>query len=108
MSQDYGYNEFPKNGNGIMRARTTSSIRSWEFEKAQHSLAVLDREISNVSYPGLYLLFDGKKIYVGEAKNVIKRLETHTHNPDKKISEWNKVVVINTTLLVEETLVGFS
>ncbi len=90
-----GYHEDPKNGNGIIRARTTSQIRSWEVPHTQRALEKLNEEMGKVEFPGNYILFDGMKVYVGEAKNIYSRLRTHTANPDDKIRNWNKALVIS-------------
>lgn len=47
--------------------------------------------------PGLYILFDaaGKKIYIGEAKDIHNRLRIHLTSPEDKIKEWNRAVVVN-------------
>ena len=90
-----GYHEDPKNGDGIIRARTTRQIRSWEIPRTLRALEKLNEEMGNIEFPGNYILFDNMKIYVGEAKNIYSRLKTHSTNPDDKIKNWNKALVIS-------------
>lgn len=92
---DIGYQEDPKNGNGIIRARTTQQIRSWEIPRTSRALEKLNEEMGKVEFPGNYILFDGEKVYSGEAKNIYNRLKTHSTNPDEKIKNWNKALIIS-------------
>ncbi|KJR42088.1 Excinuclease ABC, C subunit [Candidatus Magnetoovum chiemensis] len=95
-SNNIGYHEDPKNGNGIIRSRTTKQIRSWEMPRSIKSLEIMSNEFGKIEYPGLYILFDDKStIYVGESKNLYNRLRTHCESPEEKIKKWNKVIVIN-------------
>jgi hypothetical protein len=96
MDDDIGYTEYPKNGFGIKRSRTTKLIRSWAMPRSLEALHALNEEMGNSDYPGVYLLFEGtKKVYVGEAKSIIKRLDTHNRKPEDKIRDWNTVIIIN-------------
>jgi len=97
MSNDeIGYYEEPKNSDGIIRARTTKQIRSWEMPRTVKAVETLNKELGLIEFPGVYLLFEGKnRAYVGEAKNIYNRLKTHISNPDEKIKNWDKVLVIN-------------
>lgn len=93
----FGYHQDPKNGVGIVRARTTGQLRLWELPRTLQALETIKREWGNLEYPGIYILIDseGKKVYVGEAKDLYIRLKTHASNPEDKIKDWNRVVVIN-------------
>ncbi len=42
-----------------------------------------------LNWPMLYILENGKKVYVGESTNVTERMKQHKANPDKK--QFNKV-----------------
>jgi len=97
MSDDeMGYREDPKNSNGIIRARTTAQIRSWEVPRAMRALEKFNEELGKVEFPGIYILFEGKKkAYVGQAKNIYNRLKTHLTNPEDKIKDWERALVIN-------------
>ncbi|MCK4736030.1 MAG: GIY-YIG nuclease family protein [Methanophagales archaeon] len=95
-NNDIGYHEDPKNSDGITRARTTKQIRSWEIPRTMKALEVLNNELGKIEFPGIYILFEGKnKVYVGEAKNIYNRLKTHMANPEDKIKNWSKALVIN-------------
>lgn len=97
MEERFGYHQDLKNGYGIVRARTTGQLRSWDIPRTMRALEVLKREWGNIEFPGLYILFDSKtkKVYVGEAKDVHNRLKTHFNTPDDKIKGWNRVFVLN-------------
>lgn len=94
-NNDVGYHEDPKNGNGIIRARTTGQTRSWEILRSAKALEKLNDEMGNIEFPGNYILFDDMKVYVGEAKNIYNRIKTHSNNPDEKIKGWKKALIIN-------------
>ena len=95
-NNDIGYHEDPKNSDGIIRARTTKQIRSWEILRTMKALEVLNSELGKIEFPGIYILFEGKnKVYVGEAKNIYNRLKKHMANPEDKIKNWSKALVIN-------------
>lgn len=95
-NNDIGYHEDPKNSDGIIRARTTKQIRSWEIPRTMKALEVLNNELGKIEFPGIYTLFEGKnKVYIGEAKNIYNRLKTHMANPEDKIKNWGKALVIN-------------
>jgi len=95
-NSDIGYHEDPRNSDGIIRARTTKQIRSWEILRAMKALEVLNNELGKIEFPGIYTLFEGKnKVYIGEAKNIYNRLKTHMANPEDKIKNWSKALVIN-------------
>jgi predicted GIY-YIG superfamily endonuclease len=95
-NSDIGYQEDPKNSEGIIRARTTKQIRSWEMPRTMKALEVLNNELGRIEFPGIYILFEGKnRVYIGEAKNIYNRLKTHMTNPEDKIKNWNKALVIN-------------
>ena len=90
-----GYHEDPKNGNGIIRARTTKQIRPWEIPRTVKAIEKLNEEMGRIEFPGNYILFDGTKVYIGEAGSVYDRLKTHNSTPDDKIKNWNKALVIS-------------
>ena len=94
-NSEVGYYEDPKNGDGIVRARTTIQIRSWELPRNIKALEKLNEEMGKVEFPSNYVLFDNMRVYVGEAKNIYNRLKTHTNAPEDKIKNWNKALVIN-------------
>lgn len=96
MNDDIGYTEYPKNGFGIQRSRTTKLIRAWTMARSLESLHALNEEMGNLDYPGIYLLFEGgKKVYIGEAKSLVKRLDNHHKTPEEKIKNWDTVIIIN-------------
>lgn len=93
---EMGFYEEPKNSNGIKRAKTTRQIRSWEIDRSQKSFEVFRKETGQSSYPGMYILFEGKnKAYVGQAKDIYDRIKTHMATPDEKIEKWNKMLIIS-------------
>ena len=97
MEDKFGYHQDLKNGNGIIRARTTGHLRSWDIPRTLQALEVLKKEWGNLEYPGIYILFDstGRKVYIGEAKDICNRLKTHSTSPEDKIKDWNRAVIIN-------------
>ena len=95
-NSDIGYQEDPENSEGIIRARTTKQIRSWEIPRTMKALEVLNIELGRIEFPGIYILFEGKnKVYIGEAKSIYIRLKTHMSNPEDKIKNWSKSLIIN-------------
>ncbi len=93
---EIGYYEDPKNGDDIIRARTTRQIRSWEIPRSQKALEVLNDELGRIPFPGLYILFEGRnKVYIGEAKSIYNRLKTHMSHPEDKINKWDRAIIIN-------------
>jgi len=95
-NDDIGYIEDPVNGSGIRRSRTTKSIRAWTIKRSLKSLHALDEEMGELDFPGIYILFEGgKKVYVGEAKSLIKRLDNHHKTPEEKIKNWDTVILLN-------------
>ena len=93
---DIGYNEYPQNGNEIIRARTLKQIRSWEIPRTINALEAFNNELGKIEFPGLYILFERKnKVYIGEAKNIYNRLKFHIKNPEDKIKKWSKAIIIN-------------
>ncbi|MGB7001016.1 MAG: GIY-YIG nuclease family protein [Halobacteriota archaeon] len=60
------------------------------------ALEVLNIELGRIEFPGIYILFEGKnKVYIGEAKSIYIRLKTHMSNPEDKIKNWSKALIIN-------------
>ncbi|MGB3459559.1 MAG: GIY-YIG nuclease family protein [Halobacteriota archaeon] len=95
-NSNIGYQEDPENGEGIIRARTTKQIRSWEIPRTMKALEVLNIELGRIEFTGIYILFEGKnKVYIGEAKSIYIRLKTHMSNPEDKIKNWSKALIIN-------------
>ena len=69
METSYGYHEDPRNGNNIVRARTTlGQLRSWEIPRELKTLNILHKEFGKTDFSGLYILFqkNRKEVYVGE------------------------------------------
>lgn len=97
MEESFGYYEHPKNGNGIIRARTTGQLRSWGLPRKLKALETLHKEFGRTDFPGVYILFHEikKEVYVGEAKSLYNRLKTHIQRPEEKIKDWQYVLVIN-------------
>jgi len=95
--KNIGYYEDPKNGESIIRSRTTEQIRSWDFPRSVKALETFNAELGQIDYPGIYILIDSKshKIYIGEAKSIYTRIKTHNNSPEDKIKEWERVVIIN-------------
>jgi len=92
---EIGYHEDPKNSNGIVRARTTKQIRSWHIARSQKTLEKLHEEMGKNPFPGNYILFDQKKVYIGEASSIYERLKTHHKNPEGKIKNWDNALIIS-------------
>lgn len=90
-----GYHEDPKNSNGIIRARTTKQIRSWQIPRSLKALEKLNDEMGNIPFPGNYILFDRMKVYIGEASKIYDRLKSHIKNPEDKIKNWDKALILN-------------
>jgi hypothetical protein len=92
-----GYMENPRNGASIIRARTTFRIFSWRFPRTTEALEKLRTDdFSRAAFPGIYILYHGEKhVYVGEAKNLYKRLKQHNNNPPPQIVNWDRALVIN-------------
>ncbi len=95
-NNDIGYQEDPKNSNGIKRARTRKQVRSWVIPRAKKALEIFNDELGKIEFPSIYILFEGKrKVYIGEAKNIYNRIKTHINNPEDKIKSWDKALIIN-------------
>lgn len=95
-SSDIGYHEDPKNSDGIIRARTTKQIRSWEIPRSFKALEILNGELGKIEFPGIYVLLESRnKVYIGEAKSLYDRLKTHIESPEEKIKNWGRAIVIN-------------
>jgi hypothetical protein len=90
-----GYLEEPPNGYGISRSRTTQQLRSWLIPRTQEALEAFNTEIGKIEYPGIYLLLDRNKVYIGEAKNLYKRLKTHMTRPEDKIKKWERALLMS-------------
>jgi len=92
---EIGYHEDPKNSNGIIRARTTKQIRSWQIPRSVKALEKLNNEMGNIPFPGIYILFEHMKVYIGEASKIYDRLKSHIKNPEEKIKNWDKALILN-------------
>lgn len=90
-----GFYEEPRNGNGIVRSRTTLQIRSWDMPRSQKALERFNAEIGKSEFPGIYILLAKSKAYIGEAKSLYGRVKTHMSTPDDKIKDWDRVIIIN-------------
>ena len=91
-----GYYEEPRNGNGIVRARTTLQIRSWDMPRSNKALERFNADIGKSGFPGLYMLFaKANKVYIGEAKSLYDRIKTHNATPDDKMKDWDRILIIN-------------
>lgn len=92
-----GYYEDPKNGESIIRSRTTEQIRSWDFPRLLKALEVFNSELGKIDYPGIYILIETRlnKVYIGESQSLYSRLKTHSNTPEEKIKNWDRVVIIN-------------
>lgn len=95
--KNIGYYEDPKNGESIIRSRTTEQIRSWDFPRSLKALELFNAELGKIDYPGIYILIETKlnKVYIGEAKSLYTRLKTHSSTPEDKIKNWDRVIIIN-------------
>jgi len=51
MEDKFGYHQDLKNGDGVVRARTTGHLRSWDIPRTLHALEVLKKEWGNLEYP---------------------------------------------------------
>jgi len=94
-NNEIGYHEDPKNSNGIIRARTTKQIRSWQVPRSIKALEKLNDEMGKIPFPGNYILFDRMKVYVGEASDIYERLKTHIKAPEDKIKNWDTALILN-------------
>jgi len=97
IDKDYGFYEDPADGLGITRAKTLKLVRSWSIPRETFSLeGFTHEELRDVEFPAVYLLFEGpKKVYVGEATSISKRISEHNKSPDSKIREWQNVLIIS-------------
>jgi hypothetical protein len=96
---DYGFLSNPKNGLGIVRARTVlGNLRLWDIPRSEQAIDKVVDDIGKSPIPCLYMLFDErseKKVYVGETENLKSRLSTHTNTPEEKIKHWQRAIIIN-------------
>ncbi|MHA1840160.1 MAG: hypothetical protein ACTSYO_09435 [Candidatus Ranarchaeia archaeon] len=89
-----GYYQYPKNGDGIIRSRTGVLLCSWILPRTQKALAVFKQDIQDLGVPGVYVLLNKLRVYVGEAGDLHSRLQTHMNNPDDKIRNWSIAHII--------------
>lgn len=99
-----GYFENPKNGSDITRAWTTGQLRLWKIPNSRKALEIVHREFGHQDFPGIYILFDKQKVYIGEAKNIYNRLLQHHENPDEKIKLWSRAIIINDGRIATQSL----
>ena len=93
---EIGYREDPKNSDGIIRARTTIQLRSWELPRTMKALEKLNDELGKIEFPGIYILFAGKrKVYIGQANNMYNRLKKHQTRHEAKIKDGERAIVMN-------------
>lgn len=90
-----GYEQQPENSNGIIRARTTQQLRAWQIPRTINALEKWKQEICGIPLPGNYILFDGKKVYIGETQNIYQRLKSHIIKPEPKIKGWDTALIFN-------------
>ncbi|MBW2307070.1 MAG: hypothetical protein JRG73_09060 [Deltaproteobacteria bacterium] len=91
-----GYFQAPKNTNGIIRSKTTGQLRAWNLGNSLSQLEKInDNEWGKLEFPSIYILFEKKKIYIGEAKCVYTRTKSHINNPDDKVKNWDRILIIN-------------
>jgi len=99
MEDKLGYHEDPVNGDGIIRARTIKGhLRSSDIPNTLQALEILKKnDWMGLEYPGVYILIsaNGKKVYIGEAKDIYNRIKTHMSSPEDKIKGWQRAVIIN-------------
>jgi hypothetical protein len=91
-----GFQEDPKDDVGIIRARLTGGqLRSWEIPRTEKALEVFHVETGKLDFPGIYVLFHKKRLYVGEAKSLYNRIKEHMSNPKNEIKDWDKAYIIS-------------
>jgi hypothetical protein len=97
MSEEpIGYIQVPKNSNGIVRSKTTAQLRAWILERSLKQLdKVNENEWGRLEFPSLYILFEKRKAYIGEAKSVYARTKDHMVSAESKIKNWDKILIIN-------------
>ena len=100
MNRNYGYQENPENGLGIVRARTQiGNLRSWDIPRDESAIKRVIEDIGESPVPALYMLFDdrsGKKVYIGESSDILSRINNHIKNPQNaQIKNWTRAIVIN-------------
>ena len=100
MNRNYGYQENPENGLGIVRARTQiGNLRSWDIPRDEAAIQRVIEDIGMSPVPGLYMLFDdygsSKKVYIGESSDLQSRVTNHIKSPDAKIKNWTRAIIIN-------------
>lgn len=63
MTEDnLGYYENPKNGEGVIRAKTTGQLRSWELPRSFKALETLNKELEKIEFPSIYILLCVEKL----------------------------------------------
>jgi len=96
---EYGYISNPTNGLGIVRARTLiGNLRMWDIPRSEQALDTVIDEIGQSPIPGLYMLFEeksSKKVYIGQSENIKNRLSSHINNPEDKIKNWDRSIIIS-------------
>ncbi len=91
-----GYIQEPKNANGIIRSKTTARLMAWELGRSLRQLEKINNEEWNkLEFPSIYILFEKKKVYIGEAKCIYTRTKNHISAPEDKIKNWDKILIIN-------------
>jgi hypothetical protein len=99
IAPDFGYVDNPANGLGIIRARTLiGNLRLWDIPKSEQAIDMVVNEVGRSPIPGICMLFEegiGKGVYIGQTENIKNRLYSHIKNPEEKIRNWNRAIIIN-------------
>ena len=106
--EQIGYFEIPKDYfsiAGTYRAPqpiswipTILSLTYWEFLYSIKLVAKLYNELGGTDVPSIYILMDTshKRVFIGEARKIVKYLYAKIELTKNKSSNWDKVIVINT------------
>lgn len=93
---ELGYISNPINGLGIVRARTLlGNLRLWDIPRSESALNTVISEIGVSPIPGIYILLDEKKVYIGQSEDLQSRIQNHIKSPDIKIKGWNRGLLFN-------------
>lgn len=93
---DIGYHESRKSSSGIRSYRTTGQLRAWLIPREIAALKSFNDGVGCASMPGIYVLVGEKNnIYIGETKNLYKRLEQHQNSPKDEIADWYQSYLIS-------------
>lgn len=96
IKDELGYISNPINGLGIVRARTLlGNLRLWDIPRSESALITVINEIGVSPIPGLYILLDEKKVYIGQSEHLQGRIQNHIKTPELKIKGWNRGLLFN-------------